>query len=255
MLLSANRYEFRNRLKNDAIDTIAQIKSLKELKLAENALSGDLSHAIGYLTKLEVVELQSNKLTALPSEIVELVHLRVLNISNNQFSTLPTAELCELPLTQLLASKNRLSGTLFREDNKQMPRLQQLDVSINSLQSLSSDTLNLPLLKELNISFNRISSLPNMSSWNSLTSILAEDNSITDLPEGFTDMTQLRSADFTGNEFSKLDPRLGSMSGLESIKFASNPIRERKFLTMATADIKRDLRARLGLDAPGHELD
>lgn len=199
--------------------------------------------------------MQGNKLAALPSEIVALVQLRILNISNNQFSALPMAELCELSLTQLLASKNRLSGTLFTQSNAQMPRLQQLDLSMNSLQSLSSGTLTLPLLKELNIAFNRLSSLPNMSSWNNLSDILAEDNKITGLPEGFTDMTQLRSADFTGNDFSKLDSRIGSMSGLENIKFAANPIRERKFLTMGTADIKRDLRARLGLDQPGQEVD
>jgi Leucine-rich repeat (LRR) protein len=240
---------------NDTLETITQIKTLKELRLSDNALSGDLNPAIGNLTELEVLEVQGNKLALLPSEIIALVRLKVLNISNNQLSALPMAELCELSLTQLLASKNKLTGTLFSNGNAQMPRLQHLDVSINYLQSLSSGTLILPLLKELNVAFNRISSLPNMSSWTDLNNLLAEDNKITGLSEGFTDLHQLRTVDFTGNDFSKLDPRIGAMSGLESIKFAANPIRERKFLTMGTADLKRDLRARLGVDEPGTELD
>jgi Leucine-rich repeat (LRR) protein len=164
------------------------------------------------------------------------------------------AEICQLPLTQLLASKNKLSGTFFTND-VDMPRLQMLDVSINSLQSLSSGTLTLPSIKELSIAFNRVSSLPDMATWTNLVSFFAEDNKISEIPVGFTSLSQLRTADFTGNDFNRLDQKIGTMSALETIKFAANPIRERKFLTMGTADLKRDLLARLGLDEPGQEVD
>jgi Leucine-rich repeat (LRR) protein len=240
---------------NDTVDIIAQIKSLKDLKLADNALSGELSPTIGGLPELETLELQGNKLSSLPEDLGLLVNLRVLNISNNQVTALPMQEFCKLPLAHLLAAKNQLSGTLFGPGATQMPRIQQLDVSVNSLESFSSTTIELPLLKELNIAFNRISTLPVVSSWTSLAAFLAEENKFTELPEGFTSLPQLRTVDFTGNDFSRLDPQIGTMNNLESIKFAANPIRERKFLIMGTAELKRDLRARLGLDQPGHEVD
>lgn len=240
---------------NDALETITQIKSLTELKLTDNVLSGELTPSIGNLTELESLELQGNKLLSLPSELGTLTYLKVLNLSNNQLSDIPIAAICELPVTRLYLSKNRLSGTLFNNSDATMSRLQVLDVSVNSLHLLASDALSLPALKELNIGFNRITSLPNISSWKNLSSLIAEDNKITELPEGFIELDQLRSVDFTGNDFSKIDARIGLMDGLENIRFAANPMRERKFLTMGSADLKRDLRARLGLDQPGSELD
>jgi Leucine-rich repeat (LRR) protein len=240
---------------NDSLETIVQIRSLKELKLSDNALSGELNAAIEGLGDLEVLELQGNKLSTLPAELRSLVNLRVLNISHNQITALPMAEICQLPLVQLFASKNKLSGTFFTNNGAEMSRLQMLDVSINSLQSLSVESLTLPSIKELNIAFNRLSSLPEVAGWTELVSLFAEDNKISEIPRGFTGLLQLRTADFTGNDFQRLDPKIGTMNSLETIKFAANPIRERKFLTMGTADLKRDLLARLGLDEPGQEVD
>jgi Leucine-rich repeat (LRR) protein len=242
-------------LTNAAIDLIAQITSLKDLKLSENALTEELNPAIGNLVHLEVLEVQFNKISSLPTQIKQMVRLKVLNVSNNCLSTLPMTELSELPLSQLHASKNNLSGTLFPQPEAAMTRLQHLDISINSISSLSAARLSLPHLRELNMAFNRIPRLPDLSDWRALTSLLAEDNRLSDLPRGFSDLEALRMVDFTGNDFAKLDPRLGMMSALETIKLAANPIRERKFLTMGTEEVKRDLRLRLGNEEQVEELD
>ena len=93
--------------------------------------------------------------------------------------------------------------------------------------------------------FNQISALPDISTWTCLTTILAEDNKINELPHGFTESTTLKSVDFTGNDLTKLDERIAGMDGLETLKIGGNSIRERKFLTMSIEEIKRDLRARL----------
>jgi Leucine-rich repeat (LRR) protein len=185
-----------------------------------------------------------------------MTRLKVLNVSNNRFSTLPMAELAALPLTQLHASKNSLSGTLFPQPTAVMPRLQQLDVSINALSALTAARLALPELRELNVAFNRIPRLPDdLAAWRELRSLIAEDNRLSELPPGFAGLAALRLVDFTGNDFSRLDPRIGAMAALETIKLAANPIRERKFLTMGTAEVKRDLRARMGADDLVDEVD
>jgi len=240
---------------NDSLDTIAQVSSLRELRIAENALTGELSSCISSLTQLEVLEIQGNKLCNLPEEISALIHLRVLNVSNNQLTSLPTAALSKMPLVSLIATKNHITGTLFIDPNYAMNRLQILDISVNWLTSFSSGSVALPMLRELNIAFNKMTELPSMSTWTSLITLYAEDNKLSSLPEGFTDISTLRNVDFTGNDFPRLDARIGTMDKLETFKVAANPIRERKFLTMGTAELKRDLKARLGLDQPGQEVD
>ena len=240
---------------NDSLETIAQIKTLKDLKMADNVLTGELSSVIAELPDLEVLEVQGNKLSSLPDEVRALGHLRILNVSSNQLSSLPMAELGNLPLVQLIASKNHLSGILFPDSVSSMPRLQNLDVSINSISSLTHGSISCPSLQSLDIAFNRVTALPDVSTWTSLVSILAKDNKISAIPDGFISLGSLRTADFTGNDFPRLDATIALMDGLERFLIAANPIRERKFLTMSTEELKKDLKARLGLDVPGNEVD
>jgi len=237
---------------NDSLDTITQISSLRELRLADNALSGDLSSSIQQLTNLEVLELQGNKLSTLPEEISALVSLRILSLSSNLLTTLPMESLASTSLIELTVSKNHLSDVLFGPSPRSLSRLRTLDVSINRLKALCPpDTeLSLPELRSLNIAFNNIAHLPPLSSTPALTELLSEDNKISSLPPGFTDSTTLRVHDFTGNDFSRLDERIALMDALESFRIDANPLRERKFLSMKTAELKADLRRRL--EAPGH---
>lgn len=248
-----NDCQSRNRLMNDAMETITQISSLRELRIADNALSGELTTSIEQLTNLELLEIQGNKLSALPEEVRSLVNLRILNISNNQLQSLPMASFVFAPLAELMASKNQVSGTLFSAGVPRLPRLRILDVSINRLNALCSsdtDATYLPELRTLNISFNSISTLPSFSFTPCLMELLAQDNKVSALPQGFTDSESLRVADFTGNDFRRLDVRIALMENLERFAIEANPLTERRFLTMKTPDLKDDLRKRL--ETPGH---
>lgn len=236
----------RNKLTNGALEIISQMSSLKDLKLAENGLEGVLPGCIGSLSQLEILELQGNKLSSLPDELQELVHIRTLNITGNHFRTLPMTVLTAIPVIELLASKNALNGSLFRDSMDQAPYLQILDVSSNAITALcETNTMLMPALKTLNISNNRFASLPDISSWTELITLLAGENKLSKLPDGFTTLQNLRSADFTGNDLTKLDERIALMEGLEILTVAANPLRDRKFLTMNAEDIKKDLYSRL----------
>lgn len=227
----------------EMLDVIAQIPTLRELKLAENDLNGDLSSAICDLTALEVLELQSNKLTSIPADMQRLTQLRTLNVSDNQLRSLPS-EVFSATLVELQASKNRLEGTLLSLSS--VPHLQELNVAQNSLTSLcDGDVIELPALKTLNVSTNRLTSFPEVSTWISMTTLLIGENKLSTLPEGFVMLQQLRTADFTGNDITQLDEKIALMENLEHLTVAANPLRDRKFLTMGTDDIKRDLASRL----------
>ena len=223
---------------------MTQITTLRELKLAENGLQGAFPSSLENLGRLEILELQGNELTSLPAEIRALTQLRTLNISENKLSALPTELFTSIPLVDLIASKNALSGSFFHVDD--VPHLQKLQLSNNSLTSLcQSDTVLLPALKHLDISSNRLSDLPDMSTWTNLSTLLLGENNLSSLPEGFLSLQQLRNADFTGNNLNKLDERIALMDALENLTLAANPLRDRKFLTMTTEDIKRDLMSRM----------
>ncbi|KAF2644940.1 L domain-like protein [Massarina eburnea CBS 473.64] len=244
----------RNKLSPDALEIVCQITTLRDLKLAENALEGSFPPSLENLSQLEILELQGNKLTSLPPEIRELSHLRILNVSDNCLRGLPADLFTSAPITELLATKNNFIGAFFNIDTA--PHLQNLQLANNSLTSLcESDTILLPALKYLDLSGNRLSALPDMSSWTSLATLLMGNNKLNMLPEGFLSLKALRAADFTANDLNKLDEKIALMEGLDNLTLAANPLRERKFLSMTTADIKRDLLSRVQPELLGDQDD
>lgn len=239
-----------NRLDNTAFDVITQMRSLKELRMGHNNINGTLPTAVCELHSLELLDLQSNRLLGLPEALRELVGLRVLNVSGNQLTALPMDALQQLPLTELDASSNALLGSLFPIGGMNgHPTLQSLSVANNSIAALTfSETLELPRLRTLNLTNNHMTVLPSMASWTELITLACGDNKITELPHGFTSLRKLRNVNFTSNDIRLLNPEICRMEGLESIVLSANPLREKKFLTMSAADIKRDLKARLAPD-------
>jgi Leucine-rich repeat (LRR) protein len=237
----------------EIFDILAQIPTLRELKLAENNLEGDLTPALCDLAALEVLDLQSNKLTSLSHGLERLTQLRTFNVSDNQLRAIPS-EVFSSALIELHASKNRLEGALFTRNSA--THLQELHVAQNALTSLCEDDLiDLPALKVLNVSVNRLTSLPAVSGWTNLITLLVGENKLGSLPEGFTTLEQLRTADFTGNDITQLDEKIALMESLDHLTVAANPLRDRKFLTMGTDDLKRELASRLPADDLPAEAD
>lgn len=241
-------------MSKDVFDVVTQIASLRELKLAENSFEGDIPSNLGLLTQLEVLELQGNKLTSLPAEIGQMSSLRSLNVSNNKLKSIPSELFTSVPIVELVATKNAFSGFFFNIDT--VPHLQKLELSNNSLSSLcETGTILLPALKHLNVSANRLPALPDVSSWTSLITLLAGENKLSSFPEGFLSLHQLRTADFTANDLTTLDEKIALMESLDNLSVAANPLRERKFLTLTTEHIKRDLLARIEPSAPEDTTD
>ncbi|GAB1741000.1 hypothetical protein NU219Hw_g6254t1 [Hortaea werneckii] len=239
-----------NGLDISCLDLVTQIPTLRELKLGHNNLSGHLSASLcTSLPHLETLDLQNNKLLALPETLRELTSLRILNVSNNQLTALPMEALQNVPLTELDASNNALIASLFPLGGVNGHQtLQTLRVANNSLAALTfSASLDLPALKTLDIRNNHLTALPNdvSSCMGELLELFAGENKIPELPEGFTGLKKLRRVDLSGNDLRALEPGIARMEGLESLVLHGNPLRERKFLTMSVQEIKRVLRAKL----------
>ncbi|KAL4915183.1 hypothetical protein BDW62DRAFT_203908 [Aspergillus aurantiobrunneus] len=243
-----------NNLNMNDIRVVLDMRALRDLRLGKNNLEGPFLHDIDQLGNLEVLDLHENSITALPETLADLKTLRVLNVGHNQLTSLPFEILCTLPLKEIIAPKNKLQGALIPASVHKLDALQNLDVVGNALMKLSeNEDLTLPGLQTLAISMNRIKSLPDVSSWQALLTLSAEDNSISELPLGFTELKSIKNVDLTGNDISRLDERIGSMDSLFTFRIANNPLRERKFLNMTAEDLKRDLRSRC--EPEPHETD
>jgi Leucine-rich repeat (LRR) protein len=246
-----------NKLDNSALDVISQIKPLKELKLGHNGISGHLPLSVAELPYLEVLELQSNRLLALPEAIRGLVNLRVLNVSHNQLTDLPMEALQQLPLQDLDASNNALLGSLFPLGSSAEHRtLRSLNVANNSLAALTFlEEFDLPLLQTLNVTNNHFAAMQPLHGCPGLITLSAGENKVSELPSGFTELTRLRHVNFSSNELRMLPSGIANMESLESLVLAANPLQVKKYLTMQASDIKRDLRARLEPESINGELE
>ncbi|KAK4165645.1 hypothetical protein QBC43DRAFT_208425 [Cladorrhinum sp. PSN259] len=242
-----------NRLSNNSLEVISQIISLRDLKLGGNLLYGPLDACFSNLQNLELLDLHGNNISALPDNFGNLSRLRVLNISENTFEALPIEVLAKLPLVELNARKNQLKGTLIEESVESLSSLQLLDVSSNQLVQLCSPgkTVTMPALGQLCVSMNRLQSLPDISSWTGLLTLSADGNSINSIPEGFTTLNQLRSVDFSSNDIRIIPSEIGRMQGLVTLRLSGNPLREKKFCTISTEEMKTLLAQRLE-PAPEH---
>ena len=241
----------KNKLGTENLNIITQIKSLRELRLANNALDGVLTPQVGNLEELEVLDISNNSITALPPNINENTKLRVLDVAGNKMSSLPFELLVSLPLIEIHAAQNRLGGVLFPTDVPGLLDLKFLDVANNALTLIvGRGGLELPSLQSFNVAENRLTQMPEMLGWTELLTLTMAGNRLASLPESIIALKKLKSIDFSRNDIRKLDERLGFMESLTMLRIANNPLRERKFLTMDTETIKCELRSRLLLEEP-----
>ncbi|KAJ5389366.1 uncharacterized protein N7496_000434 [Penicillium cataractarum] len=234
-----------NDLTTDKLEIIMEIPSLVDLKLAANKLEGAFPSEIGRLRQLETLDLRNNAITRLPNQVSELTNLKFLDVGENELTALPFEALSKLPLRTLNAPKNNLAGTLIPESVDRLEDLQSLNVANNGLDVLAAnDMISLPNLHSLIVNVNRIKALPCISTWQSLSVLAAEENRLTEIPAGFVDLKNVKTVDFTGNNITLVDEKIGLIESLSTFKIANNPLRERKLLSMSSDEIIQDLRNR-----------
>lgn len=236
-----------NRLANNCLEIISQVKALRDLKLGGNLFWGTLEPCFSRLVNLEILDLHGNNLQELPPNFAELHRLRILNLGENSFESLPFGVLSKLPLTELNARKNKLSGSLIEDGVEALPALQNLDVSSNQLTSLvrSSAMLAMPALTQLCVSMNRIQTLPDVSSWSELVTLTADENNINAFPDGFSNLQKLKSVDLSSNDIRVVPAEVARMDNLGVLRLSGNPLRDKKFVSASIEEIKEILASRL----------
>ncbi|KAI6531274.1 hypothetical protein MCOR10_003219 [Pyricularia oryzae] len=238
-----------NRITNGSFEVISQIISLRDLKLGGNLFYGPLDNSFTNLVDLETVDLHDNNISALPAGMEKMSKLRILNLGENNFESLPLTTLVLLPLTELVVRKNKLSGVFIDDADALFQTLQILDVSSNQLTHIlppgSSSTLAMPSLHQMCVSMNRLQELPGLSMCVNLLTLNADENSITDVPNGLTGLNKLRHVDFSSNDLRVIPPEISRMDNLNMLRLSGNPLRDKKFCSVTTEELKDILAARL----------
>ena len=90
-----------------------------------------------------------------------------------------------------------------------------------------------------------------MSSWKNLITLNADENNIASIPEGFTQLDKLRHANFSSNDIRVIPAEIARMEELAMLRLSGNPLRDKKFCTATTDELKETLAARL--EPPMHD--
>ncbi|XP_034237518.1 protein artichoke, partial [Thrips palmi] len=149
-----------NRLEVLPADVLQEASSLQTLDLSRNQLASIEPDAMRGNRNLEVFRASHNALPNIPSALLQLSSLRVLDLSHNRVRELAPGALAALAgLQELRLAKNKLrelrAGAVER-----LPRLQVLDLDSNELHNLQPRAIHsLPALQQLNLARNRLQTL------------------------------------------------------------------------------------------------
>ncbi|XP_047453371.1 leucine-rich repeat serine/threonine-protein kinase 2 isoform X2 [Mugil cephalus] len=225
-----------------------QLGQLLRLDLSHNILLEFPSVLCQCLKSLTRLDLQGNHLQSLPTELLSLPSLNMLNVSRNCVGpvlTFDPAVTCP-SLRQLNLSFNKITTfphelcratdhleELFLEGNSVtelctplcLPEIKLLDVSKNSVENISPDFLTgCPKLETFNASMNKICSLSHLPS--KITTLKLANNSFTYIPEAILELPNLRSLDMKTNDIAILPaPGSWASSNIRELIFSQNCIK------------------------------
>jgi hypothetical protein len=157
-----------------------------KLELNDICLDGAVPAEIGRLTSLTVLNLGDNELTSLPAEIGQLTSLTELSVGN-QLTSVP-AEIWQLTsLTYLNLGDNQL--TSVPAEIGQLTSLRELLLDANQLTSLPSEIGQLTSLRELHLHINQLTSLPaEIGQLTSLKVLNLHENQLTSVPAAIREL-------------------------------------------------------------------
>ncbi|KAI5109366.1 leucine-rich repeat-containing protein 40, partial [Silurus meridionalis] len=206
--------EARQNLSFSATERWWEQTDLTKLLLSSNKLQ-TISEDIRLLPALVVLDIHDNQLTSLPASIGELEQLQKLILrcgldmflmitvlfSHNKLTELPT-ELWRLTNLRCLHLQQNLLE-LLPADLGQLCHLEDLDVSNNKLMAIPDSLADLSNLVKLNLSFNNLKSLP----------------------PAISEMKNLRMLDCSRNRLESVPPVLAQMASLEQLYLRHNKLR------------------------------
>ncbi|KXO12958.1 serine/threonine protein kinase [Moritella sp. JT01] len=201
--------------------TLSQLKSgeltgIKRLSLSENLTAFPLE-ILSLADSLEILDLSNNQLTSLPAEIAQLTKLKILFASNNQFVTLPEV-LGQCPNLEMVGFK---SNQINQVPEASLPtKLRWLILTDNRIEVLPDSLGERPRLQKLALAGNCLTELPQtMSQCHNLELVRISANRLTACPEQLFGLPKLAWFAFSGNPFCQSDVSIDNVPQLASSSY------------------------------------
>jgi len=153
---------------------------------------------INLLRNLEIVNLSSNKLTALPPAIKDLPQLHELRVDNNEIHD----------ITPVIGSKS----------------LRTLDISDNGISQLSNDIFTLPNLEKFSAQRNRIEHISGelTSAPSRIHDLDLSQNGLRTIPRFIQNMSELSSLNLASNMLTEIPLAIGSLEHIKKLDVSQN---------------------------------
>lgn len=257
------------------------LKRLKHLKIQDNEITMIDDNALGGLKNLQIIDLSSNKIVALPSKLfrdpaqsIQEIYLRnnsISVLSPHLFSNLDQLQALDLganKITSAWIDKNTFSGlirlVLLNLSNNKITKLepqifsdlyqlQILNLRHNELESIAADTFS-PMnnLHTLLLSYNRVKYLDaySLNGLFVLSLLSLDNNQLTGVhPEAFRNCSSLQDLNLNGNVLTTVPLALKDMRLLRTVDLGENQI------TNITEQSFRGMSNLYGLRLIGNQLE
>ncbi|XP_009948778.1 PREDICTED: leucine-rich repeat-containing protein 40, partial [Leptosomus discolor] len=213
--------EAHQNLSFGAADRWWEQTDLTKLILASNKLQC-LSEDVKLLPALTVLDVHDNQLTSLPSALGQLENLQKLDVSHNKLKSIPE-ELMQLScLKSLLLHHNELSH--LPDGFGQLASLEELDLSNNHLTDIPTSFALLINLVRLNLASNQLQNLPaDISAMKSLRQLDCSKNYLETVPAKLATMASLEQLYLRKNKLRSL-PEFPSCMLLKELHAGENQI-------------------------------
>jgi hypothetical protein len=179
------------------------LKNAKSIKLACN-LTEFPQELFGLADTLEILDMTDNALSSLPENFNVFKKLRILFLSNNNFTQFPTI-LAQCPNLTMIGFRNNHIHSV--PENAFPLNIQWLILTDNVIEKLPKSTGDLTKLQKCMLSGNKLSSLPKtMRNCHNLELLRISVNQFTSLPQFLLDLPKLSWLAYGGNPFCDKHP-------------------------------------------------
>ncbi|RYU70488.1 protein kinase [Aliivibrio finisterrensis] len=198
--------------------TLAQLQSgelqgITRLQLSEGLTEFPLE-ILSLADSLEILDLSNNQLTTLPIEIAQLPKLKIFFASNNPFTVLPDV-LAQCQNLEMIGFKS--CQIQHVPENAFPPKLRWLILTDNQVEALPNSLGDCHLMQKLALAGNKLTELPNnLSQLHNLELLRISANQLIECPEQLLNLPKLAWFAFAGNPFCKSDVKVKSVPNIAS---------------------------------------
>lgn len=206
------------------------------------------------LPGLEILNMSNNQLTTLPDSIVYMTSLTQLSVLHNVIETLPQRIGLMCNMRRLEISNNRLKT--LPDTFAALTQIKRLDLESNCLRLLPENLDLMVKLETLNVNKNRLLRLPRcLHRMPSLTLLTANKNCISYIPNDIVKSRTIEKLSLCNNDLTSLPERLGEMICLKELALDFNKL---SFLPMTFYLLENLTRLRVegnpALCSPGDDV-